>query len=75
MILKDFIAGLNQLITEHPEALDMDVISSRDDEGNGFNIVYFAPCRGVFQQGDFIVEDQLDEWDMTEDQINAVCIN
>lgn len=41
MILKEFIENLNRFIKENPETLEMQVVTSKDDEGNGFNTVYF----------------------------------
>ena len=41
MNLRQYIGFLNELATENPEALDMPVVTSIDDEGNGFNDVNY----------------------------------
>jgi hypothetical protein len=68
MILKEFINNLNEFILEHPEALDMQVITSIDDEGNGYNYVNYTPTIGFFEDDEFITESD-------ENMNNAVCIN
>jgi hypothetical protein len=49
-----------------PETLDMDVIYSRDDEGNGFQQVHYAPSKGNYEDMEFQEGDE---------DVNAVCIN
>jgi hypothetical protein len=44
----------------------MDVIYSRDDEGNGFQEVHYAPSKGTYEGYEF---------DESDDNVNAVCIN
>ena len=46
MKLKEYVENLNKLLEERPDTADMDVVTSRDDEGNGYNLVYFAPTIG-----------------------------
>jgi len=53
----------------------MDVIYSRDDEGNGYQKVYYGPNKGVFEDNEFISADQLEDWNREPEDINAVCIN
>jgi hypothetical protein len=43
MKLKDYLERLNELVKNKPEALEMEVLTARDDEGNGFNVVHYAP--------------------------------
>jgi hypothetical protein len=50
----------------NPETLDMDVIYSRDDEGNGFQEVHYSPSKGFYEDMEFEESDYL---------VNAVCIN
>jgi len=74
MKLKEFIDNLNKLIADDPEVLNLDVIFSIDDEGNGFNHINFSPSIGVFDDegnGDFI--DEPGNHDKKD--INAICIN
>lgn len=37
MKFKKYLENPNKLTKERPETLEFDVVSSRDDEGNGFN--------------------------------------
>ena len=67
MTLKKYIEGLQKFIKENPDTLGMQVVTSRDDEGNGFNPVYFTPSKGIFEDRDFIPSDS--------NETNAVCVN
>lgn len=75
MTLKQFIEKLNKFAEENPDSLGLEVITSKDDEGNGFNPVYYGPSIGVFEDGDFYAEEQLEDWDYNKEDINAVCVN
>ena len=50
MTLKEFISNLNEFVEENPKALDMQVVTSKDDEGNGYNQVYYTPSVGNFDE-------------------------
>lgn len=41
--LQQFADGVNAYLKAHPEHADLPVLTARDDEGNGFNQVYFDP--------------------------------
>lgn len=43
MKLKEHIAHVAALVKENPKALEMDVVTSSDDEGNSFRAVHYAP--------------------------------
>lgn len=43
MKLKDYIDLLNKAVESNPDALDMVVYTSSDDEGNYYNKVHYAP--------------------------------
>lgn len=43
MKLKEFVANLAERVKEDPSILDLEVITSVDDEGNDFNSIYFTP--------------------------------
>jgi hypothetical protein len=75
MLLKEFIENLNKFIKENPETLEMQVVTSKDDEGNGFNPVYFEPSKGIFEDGDFISFEQYEDYDRENSDTNAVCVN
>lgn len=67
MKLKEYAENINKLLAERPETAEFDVVTSRDDEGNGFNLVYYSPSVGNYNS-----EDR----DFKEEQVpNAVCVN
>ncbi len=53
----------------------MDVIYSRDDEGNGFQKIYYSPSKGIYEDNEFISSEQLEDYERDENEINSVCIN
>ncbi len=66
MKLKEWKDNLDKLIKERPEILEMEMIISKDDEGNGFNIVSYTPTIGEWDKdGDF----------KQETKNNAICLN
>ena len=70
MKFSEYLDHLNAIATD-PKTLDMDVVYSKDDEGNEFQKVVYAPGVGYFYevrwgQGDFT---------RTELGPNAVVIN
>lgn len=71
MTLKQYREKLNKLAEENPEADGMQVIYSRDAEGNGYSNIYYSPGIGKFDGEDYTSGDQLTE----EDKPNAICIN
>jgi hypothetical protein len=78
MKLKKFLDNLNKLVKDHPEYLELDVISSKDSEGNGFEEVYYEPSVGVFDDEDFCPmgsDDFEEEYEYTDKDVNAICIN
>jgi protein involved in sex pheromone biosynthesis len=75
MTLTQYIKELQELVLKNPEHGDLEVVYSRDDEGNGFQRVHYSPGVGIFEDGDFIHKSQLEEWEREESDINAVCIN
>lgn len=79
MKLRDYIDGLNELVKEMPEALDFDVVSASDDEGNSYHIVNFGPSIGHFdtEERDFLSAEGWEPWDDNDEmpENNAVCIN
>ena len=42
MTLEILLYRLNEIVKENPEALKMPIVTLRDDEGNGYNAVYYA---------------------------------
>jgi hypothetical protein len=79
MKLKEFIENLTALVKEHPEYLDLDVITSIDSEGNGFEHVHYRPSVGVLDDdGSFCSansDDFAEYYEYTKENINAICVN
>lgn len=65
MKLQEYVDNLIKLIKDRPETAEFDVVTSRDDEGNGFTLVHYEPSVGHFEEGEFEEEKEL----------NAVCVN
>ena len=66
MKFKEYAENINKLLKERPEAADFDVVTSKDDEGNGYNLVHYSPSVGNYDEdGEFTAEKEL----------NAVCVN
>lgn len=75
MKLKEYLDNLNKLVKENPDCLEYEVVSSIDDEGNGFNSVYYSPTLGIFEDDEFISGENIDERGRSVNEINAICIN
>jgi len=41
--LTEYVALINKLYHDHPELKELEVVYSRDDEGNGYDAVKFGP--------------------------------
>ena len=67
MKLLEFAENINKLLKDRPETAYFDVVTSRDDEGNGFNLVYYSPSVGSYNENDKEFSE--------EKKLNAVCIN
>lgn len=67
MKLKEFADNINKLLTDRPETAGFEVVTSKDDEGNGYNLVYYSPTVGSYDTK---------EREFTEEkEVNAVCVN
>ncbi len=75
MTLKEYIEGLQEFAKENPDALELPVITSEDDEGNGYNFVYYSPSKGHYDVGSFLAVDQFEDYEMDDAEVNAVCVN
>lgn len=67
MTLKEYAENINKLLRESPETAEFVVVTSIDDEGNGFNLVHYEPGIGSYDP-----EDR--DFD-TRGTPNAVCVN
>lgn len=80
MKLKEYLENLNKLATDRPELLDLDVVYAKDDEGNGYERVYYKPAVGHFDSDrDFTSEstqiENISDGYAGDVIINSVCIN
>jgi hypothetical protein len=66
MKFKQYVENINKLLESRPETAKFDVVTSKDDEGNGYSLVHYEPSVGnLDEDGDFTEETKL----------NAVCVN
>ncbi len=75
MKFKEYIENLTQFAKENPESLELEVIYSKDDEGNGYYPVIYLPTTGIYEDCEFISCEQLEDYDRENDEINSICIN
>lgn len=68
MKLKNFLENLNEFVKQNPKVLELDVVTSSDDEGNSYNLVHYSPSIGIYKDREFEITEDLDEAD-------SVCIN
>ena len=74
MLLKEYLEALNKLVKKDKSLLDCRVIFSRDDEGNGYQVV--SNAAEVFyvdrDDSEYYIEQIYDEgFDASEYEINA----
>ena len=72
MKLSEFIKNLQEFEKENG---NLDVITSIDDEGNGFNRVAYSPSLGFYNEDekDFIEQNSEDFTKLLK--INTICVN
>lgn len=72
MKLKEYREFLNEMVKNHPEADELIVVYSKDDEGNGYQQVHYTPTVGVYspQEGEFEANEC-----GSEEEPNSICIN
>ena len=75
MKFKEYLDNLNKYAKENPDSLNYDVITSVDDEGNGYNLVHYAPSKGIFEDREFISEDGLEDYNRDKVDLNSICVN
>lgn len=78
MKLKEYIRELNKFVQEYPEAYELPVIYSEDDEGNNYHHVIDSPA--MFQVHDVTqyyldVVGRLGDIGIAREDCNAICIN
>ena len=72
MTLQEHYDKLTSLLAEHPEAKDYQLVYSKDEEGNGYEPVYYSAGIGHYDAGEWYTENDAVEHDFA---LNAVIIN
>lgn len=79
MKLREFLDNLNKFVLDNPEALEMEVVTSSDAEGNNFNPVHYEPSIGFFESeggsGQFYDKAGFEDWGFEDGSENSICIN
>jgi len=80
MKLKEYIESLQKIAEERPETLEWELISSIDDEGNGYNKVQNEPstCLFEFEDGELLsyeYDENDEEIEVPESKHNCIIIN
>jgi len=70
---KMYVDNLNRLLEEKPEIANFIVLTSKDDEGNGFNIVNYSPQLVVYSGYDEV--SFLSGGEVNVSDLNAVLVN
>lgn len=70
MKMKEFAAKIAVIAGQYP---NVEAIYAKDEEGNGFEAVFYGPTAGHFDDdGEFVAHDV----DANEPrEINAICVN
>jgi hypothetical protein len=88
MRLREYLENIKKLVEKHPEALELELVYSRDDEGNDYDTVDYEPDLGVYDEDEreWMSEAHFKEWqheyreDDEDDEVekfvpNSICIN
>jgi hypothetical protein len=77
MTLQNYIELLKDLLNSTPDAKDMKVITSSDDEGNSYNAVHYAPGIMVVENADAHNIELIGEVSEVDEGIGTkvVCLN
>lgn len=76
MNLKQYIEQLQGIVKENPEHENLSVIFAKDDEGNGFGFIGYAPSLGnINDDMDFTQVENFSDIDEDDRIINSICIN
>ena len=66
MKLGKYIENLQKIIQDNPEFSELQVITSIDDEGNGYNNIHYRPSVRIYED---------DEFTETSDNPTVICVN
>ncbi len=77
MRVKEYLEALNKLVNDNPGALELELITSIDDEGNGYNRVFYTPSLAIYDGSELIVtwDENEEEIPVTIDKANCICLN
>ncbi len=78
MKLKEYLENLNQIVKDHPSALECDVIYASDDVSTGWVPIYSSkPALGDYRPAsdDFYSLYDIYNMGMPMTAVNAICIN
>lgn len=76
MKLSEYIKQLTQIVEEKPEYADLTVIYAKDDEGNEFSKIGFAPSLGNLNaEKEFTQIENFEDIDEEDRIVNSICIN
>lgn len=75
MNLKEYLKHLNKIVEKNPEALEYEVIYSKDEEGNAFEEVFYKPSIGFLDDENEYTAIDSEDWIELEEQPNVICIN
>lgn len=72
MTLQEYIKSLQDFAAKHPETLEHEVWYARDDEGNGYQQVYFEPSMKVLDTEEQY-SDRVDYMYSSRDEAEDIC--
>ena len=75
MKLKEYAKLINNIAKRYP---NLEVIYSKDDEGNDFQEVVYEPSIGYFEEGEYTEFDSIESDEqqfLNIKNCNAICIN
>lgn len=80
MKLREYLSAIEELVKNNPEALDMELYYSTDDEGNSYGSVYRTPTLSKFnvygREVDLICEEDFeDNPEEYKGYVEAITIN
>lgn len=68
MKLREHLKHLAKIAEENPNAMELQLVTSSDDEGNSFNPVHYIPSLGYYS-----LEDR--KFNPDDPNANAICLN
>lgn len=82
MTFEQYIKALQGYLEDYPETGKLEVVCSGDDEGNDFRPIHYLPIHGNFDgdytfipHTEFAEVNDYEGSDLSEKDINAICIN